>query len=158
MNTRTGGNGLIGLMTLSALVLAGCSDDTMEPEEEHAEPEGVELVMGGQVIASYDGDTQRWTGEMEVDVGEETPHISVRFVDHDGDPIPLDDDLYLEVNVEDESIAEFEQDTPGEFGGHLHGVTEGETDVTFMLMHGEVGSGHADFVTRPVHAHVHGHS
>lgn len=156
MNKSTIGNGLIGLVMISALALAGCSDTT-EPEDEHAEAEGVELVMGGQVIASYDGDTQRWTGEMEVDVGEETPHISVRFVDHDGDPIPLDDDLYLEVEVEDESIAEFEQDTPGEFGGHLHGLREGETDVTFMLMHGEVGSGHADFVTRPVHAHVHEH-
>lgn len=157
MKTRTIGRGLVGLAVVSALALAGCSSDTTEPEEEHAEPEGVELVMSGQVIASYDGDTQRWTGEMEVDVGEETPHISVRFIDHDGDAIPLDDDLYLEVEVEDESIAEFEQDTPGEFGGHLHGHMEGETDVTFKLMHGEVGSGHADFVTMPVHAHVHEH-
>lgn len=157
MNTRTIGNGLAGLTALAALILAGCSDSTEPPEEEHADPSGVELVMSGQVIASYDGSTQRWTGEMEVDAGEETPHILVRFVDEDGDPIPADDDLYLEVNVEDESIAEFEQDTPGEFGGHLHGLAEGETDVTFMLMHGQVGSGHADFVTQPVHAHVHGH-
>ena len=158
MSTRNVGNGLVGLAVASVLALAGCSSDTTEPEEEHAEPEGVELVMNGSVIASYDGDTQRWTGELEVDVGDETPHITVRFIDHDGDPIPLDDDLYLEVEVEDESIAEFEQDTPGEFGGHLHGVNEGETDVTFMLMHGEIGSGHADFVTQPVHAHVHGPS
>ncbi len=138
------------------LVLGACSDDPMEPEE-HAEPEGVELILGGSVIASYDGDTQTWTGELEVDEGEETAHITVRFVDHDGDPIPIDDDLYLEVDIEDESIAEFEQDTPGEFGGHLHGHMEGETDVTFKLMHGEVGSGHADFITEPVHAHVHEH-
>ena len=138
------------------LAAAGCSETTTEPDE-HAEAEGVELVMGGQVIASYDGDTQIWTGELEVDAGEETPHIAVRFVDHDGDPIPIDDDLYLEVDIEDTSIAEFEQDTPGEFGGHLHGHMEGETDVTFKLMHGSVGSGHADFVTQPVHAHVHEH-
>lgn len=155
MNARTIGNGLVGLAMIAALALAGCSDST-EPDDDHAEAEGVELVMGGQVIASYDGETQRWTGELEADIGEETPHISVRFIDHDGDPIPLDDNLYLQVEVEDETIAEFEQDTPGEFGGHLHGHMEGETDVTFMLMHGEVGSGHADFVTRPVHAHVHG--
>jgi len=139
-----------------ALILAACESAT-EPEGEHYEPEGVELVLGGQVIASYDGHTQTWTGELEVDEGEETPHISVRFVDHDGDPIPLGDDTYLQVDIEDESIAEFEQDTPGEFGGHLHGHMAGETDVTFMLMHGAVGSGHADFVTTPVHAHVHDH-
>ncbi len=149
-------NVLAAVAVVFALAAAGCTESPTE-HEEHAEPEGVELVMGGQVIASYDGDTQSWTGEMEVDEGEETPHIAVRFVDHDGDPIPIDDELYLEVEVEDESIAEFEQDTPGEFGGHLHGVSEGETDVTFRLMHGTVGSGHADFVTTPVHAHVHEH-
>ena len=145
------------VVMLLSLVLAGCTESMTEFEEEHAEAEGVELVLGGQVIASYDGETQSWTGELEVDEGEETAHITVRFVDHDGDAIPIDDDLYLEVVIEDESIAEFEQDTPGEFGGHLHGHAVGETDVTFRLMHGSVGSGHADFVTTPVHAHVHEH-
>ena len=145
-------------LALAAMVLVlGACSDPMEPDDDHAEPEGVELILGGSVIASYDGDTQTWTGELEVDEGEETAHISVRFVDHDGDPIPLDDHFYLEVDIEDESIAEFEQDTPGEFGGHLHGHMEGDTDVTFKLMHGEVGSGHADFITEPVHAHVHEH-
>ena len=156
MKTRSYRNWPIAVVAALALVLAACESST-EPEEEHYEPEGLELVMGGQVIASYNGDTQSWTGELEVDEGEETPHISVRFVDHDGDRIQLGDDTYLEVTIEDESIAEFEQDTPGEFGGHLHGHMAGETDVTFMLMHGAVGSGHADFVTTPVHAHVHDH-
>lgn len=145
-------------LALAALVLVlGACSDPMEPDDDHAEAEGVELILGGSVIASYDGHTRTWTGELEVDEGEETAHITVRFVDHDGDPIQLDDDFYLEVDIEDESIAEFEQDTPGEFGGHLHGHMEGETDVTFKLMHGQVGSGHADFVTEPVHAHVHEH-
>ena len=98
-----------------------------------------------------------WTGELEVHEGEETAHMDIRFVDHDGDQVMLDSDMYLEVDVEDESIAEFEQDTPGEFGGHLHGVSVGETDVVFKLMHGSVGSGHADFVTAAVHAHVEDH-
>ncbi len=136
------------------LVLGACSE-TVEPVEEHPEAEGVQLIMGGNVIASYDGETQTWTGELEVDEGEETPHIRVVFVDHAGNPVELEEDTYLEVDIEDESIAEFEQDTPGEFGGHLHGTAEGETGVTFKLMHGAVGSGHADFVTQPVHAQVH---
>ncbi|MCE2397848.1 MAG: hypothetical protein J4F34_02210 [Gemmatimonadetes bacterium] len=135
-----------------ALALAAC--DSTEMVDDHHEPVGAELVISGRVVASYDADTQKWTGELEVDVGEETAHIAVRFVDDEGDPIE-EDDAYLEVDIEDESIAEFEQDTPGEFGGHLHGVSEGETEVTFKLMHGEVGEGHADFVTQPVHAHVH---
>ena len=155
-NTRTIGNGLVGLMLLSALALAGCSDSTEPDDDDHAEPEGVELVVGGQVVASYDGEDQSWTGEMEVNVGQTTPGITVRFVDHHGESIPLDDELYLEVEVTDESIAAFEQDTPGGFGGQLRGVTVGETGVTFKLMHGEVGSGHPDFVTMPVVTRVHG--
>lgn len=91
---------------------------------------------------------------MEVAVGEETAHIDVRFVNHDGVEVTLDSDFYLEVNVADEAIAEFEQDTPWEFWGHLHGVSAGVTDVVFSLMHGAIGAGHADFVTAAVHAHV----
>lgn len=147
-------NKLAAAVLASLAFVAACSDDPMAPEDEHAEAEGVQLILNGETIASYDGDSQTWTGEMEVEVGQETAHIAVRFVDHDGDAIPLEDNLYLEVEVEDESIAEFEQDEPGEFGGHLHGISVGETDVTFRLMHGAVGSGHADFETTPVHAHV----
>ncbi len=147
-------NVLAAVAVVFALAAAACTE-SMTEQEQHPEAEGVQLIMSGNVIASYDGETQSWTGELEVDVGEETPHIRVVFVDHEGNAVELEADTYLEVGIEDESIAEFEQDTPGEFGGHLHGVSEGETDVTFMLMHGAVGSGHADFVTTPVHAHVH---
>lgn len=146
---------LASVSVLFTLAAAGCTETPTEPEE-HAEAEGVELVISGSVVASYDGETQSWTGELEVDSGEETPHITVRFVDHDGEAIMLDDNFYLEVDVDDETIAEFEQDRTGEFGGRLHGHMDGETGVTFKLMHGEVGSGHPDLVTTPVHAHVHG--
>ncbi len=150
----------LALLAGGVLALGACSDSTTDPDDhdDHAdEVEGVMLVLGGQTLASYDGDTRRWTGELEIDEEEESGHISVRFTDHDGDAVQLGEDFYLDVNVADESIAEFEQDTPGEFGGHLHGHKEGETEVTFSLMHGAVGSGHADFVTQPVHIHVHEH-
>ena len=143
---------LLTLALASAVALGACEDDPTGLDE-HSEPHGVELVLNGVTIASYDAD-DGWTGELEVEAGEETAHIDVRFVDEDGDEIEIDEDLYLEVEIEDEDIAEFEQDTPGEFGGHLHGVAEGETDAVFSLMHGTVGSGHADFVTTAVHVHV----
>ncbi len=143
---------------LSAGILALSACDGVEPEEDHAdEVEGVILVLNGQTIASYDGQDGEWTRELEVEPGEETAHITVQFVDHDMETVELGDDFYLDVDVEDESIAEFEQDTPGEFGGHLHGQAEGDTEITFSLMHGSVGSGHADFVTKPLHIHVHEH-
>lgn len=136
----------------AAVALGACSDDPVGLEE-HADPTGVELELNGVVIASYQAGAG-WTGELEVLEGQETAHIDVRFVAEDGTPIVLDDDVYLEVEIVDATIAEFEQDTPGEFGGHLHGVAQGETDAVFKLMHGAVGTGHADFETTSVHVHV----
>ena len=144
---------VLALSIAGAVGLAACEDDPVGLDE-HGEAAGVNLVMNAQTIASFSFETNSWTGEMDVDVGTETPHIDVDFVDEDGDVIVFDSDFYLEVSVEDENIAEFEQDTPGEFGGHLHGVAVGETDVIFMLMHGAVGSGHVDLETTAVHAHV----
>lgn len=141
----------LGVSVAGALALGACSDPA---GLEHTEPEGVELELNGMVIASYDGATGSWTGEMAVDEGQETAHIDVHFLDEDGDRITPDSDNYLEVEVDDETIAEFEQDTPGEFGGHLHGIAAGTTEVVFRFMHGAVGSGHADFVTQPVVARV----
>jgi hypothetical protein len=134
------------LAIAGALTLAACDDDPTGVDEHH-EPEGVQLVLNGVTVATYDAGA--WTGGLEVNAGEETAHIDVQFLDDEGDPIALDDDVYLEVEVADETIAEFEQDTPGEFGGHLHGVSAGTTTVVFRLMHGAIGSGHADFVTTP---------
>ena len=146
-------NYVLTLALAGAVTLGACGDDPVGLDDDHAEPHGVQLVLSGVTIASYEAGSG-WTGELEVGLGEETAHIDVRFVDEDGDEIPLDEDVYLEVEIDDEAIAEFEQDTPGEFGGHLHGVAAGETDAVFRLMHGTVGSGHADFVTTAVHVHV----
>ena len=117
--------------------------------DEDAFNEGI--LFDGSSIAGWKAINE---SDMVLMPDTETAHMDVRFVDHDGAAVQLDADFYLEVDVENEAIAEFEQDTPGEFGGHLHGVAVGETDVVFKLMHGSVGSGHADFVTAAVHAHV----
>ncbi|MEX2467087.1 MAG: hypothetical protein WD995_09255 [Gemmatimonadota bacterium] len=147
-------NSLAALAVAGMVGLGACSDDPVGLDDHEEAVEGVELVLNGAVIASYDGDSRTWTGEIDVPVGTETAHITVRFIDHDGDPVTLDADMYLEVDITDETIAEFEQDTPGEFGGQVHGMGVGETDAVFKLMHGAVGSGHADFETTAVHIHV----
>lgn len=146
---------LMAMGLIASVAVAACGDD-ITGVDEHGEATTVRLTMNGAVIATFDFALNTWTGEMEVDAGTETPHIDVDFLDADGEIIGFasDPEFYLQVDVEDEAIAEFEQDTPGEFGGHLHGVAVGETDVTFSLMHGAIGSGHADLVTAPVHAHV----
>ena len=146
-------NPVMALALTGAVALGACGDDPVGLDDDHSDPHGVELVLNGVVVASYDADAG-WTGELEVMEGEETAHIDVRFVDEEGDEITLEDDVYLLVEIEDEAVAEFEQDTPGEFGGHLHGVAAGDTDAVFSLMHGAVGDGHPDFVTTAVQVHV----
>ncbi|MDE0396076.1 MAG: hypothetical protein OYK82_15005 [Gammaproteobacteria bacterium] len=122
------------------------------------EAEGVQLVLDGETIATYDGDTEEWSASFEIDEGGTSGHIDVRFVDHDGDPIAFGDDYYLEVESEDSSIASFIQDDPGGFAIHIRGVAAGETGLVFRLMHGAIGSGHADFSTEPFEVDVHGHA
>lgn len=148
MRSNPHGRKLLALGVASSLVLAGCSDDPVDVHVDE-EIERVELVISGLTVASWDVETMSWTGALNVDVGTETAHIDVVFLSHDGDEIVFDPDHYLDVEVADQAIAEFEQDTPGEFGGHLHGVQVGTTTVTFFLMHGAIGSGHQDFQTNP---------
>ena len=139
---------------VGTVVLSACGDDPVGLDECgcHSEPEGVVLRLNAQTIASYD--EGKWTGELEVTVGQETAHIDVVFVDHDGAAIAIDEDLYLAVVIGNEAIAEFEQATPGEVGGQLHGKSVGEPTAVFRIMHGTVGAGHADFETSAVHVHV----
>lgn len=148
----------LGVLALAgAATLAACEDDPMEPEE-HGEPAAVRLMLNGAEIARAAGtNVGTSTGHIHVHPGEETAHITVEFLDEDEDVITFDSDFYLEVAVTDESIAEFEQDTPGEFGGHAHGVAEGETTMVFRLMHGAVGSGHSDFDSAPIEVEVEDH-
>ena len=151
-----------GLSLLAgSLLLSACGDSTTEPEppEYHADDvEGVQLVLSARTIATYDGPAGTWSDSFEIDAGELSGHIDVRFVDANGNAVQLGDDFYLEVESEDPSIASFIQDDPGGFAIHIQGVADGETGLVFRLMHGAIGSGHADFITAPFDVHVHGHA
>lgn len=149
MRDRISTKAWLALPLAGALALGACGDDPVGVEEEHTEPHGLSVTMSGQPVASYDMDTG-WTGDMQVAAGEETAHLEVTFLDEDGDPLTPEDDEYLEVVIGDVNVAGWEQDSPGEFGGHLMGVAPGQTDAVFRLMHGAVGVGHADFVTSGV--------
>lgn len=143
-------------LAVALVATAACDDDPVAPADDHAEPEGVHVLVDGRAVATYDGDDRTWTGRLDIGLGEGNSEITVRFVDHDGDPVPIDDDLYLDVVVADEEIADFHPDAPGAFMGHFDGVATGETSAVFRLMHGAVGSGHADFETTPVQVRVAG--
>lgn len=136
---------------VSVLALAACGTETENGE--HHEPHEVELVMGGNVLATYEVEETSWEGSLEVDAGAETGQIEVRFLDDEGDELHFEDEdepVSLGVKVADEAIVEFVATAPGAFTGKFRGKTEGETGVTIELLHGD----HPDLTTKPLQAKV----
>jgi len=142
------------LALLGSLAAGACSDPA--GLDEHAEAEGAVLRLDGQVVARYDGDARRWTGELTVARGQTTGQIAVEFVDHDGKALATGSGFYLEVEVANTTVASFNQATPGGFSGTLQGKASGQTTAVFKLMHGSVGRGHSDFNTAPATVRVTG--
>lgn len=132
-------------------LFAACSNSTSSEDDEHSEPAGFVLKMNGQnVVTQSPGGTL--TGEFELEVGEETPLITIFFLDEDGDEFQPDEpENSLGAEFEDDGIAEFEQHAEdGKWSFHIHAEAEGITDLTLMLMH----NGHSDFDTQEIHVHV----
>ena len=80
---KVGFGGRLLAALLLPFVVVACSDTTGIEDDHGEEVEGVQIWLSGAMIASYDGETGSWTGELEVHEGEETAHMDVRFVDHD---------------------------------------------------------------------------
>ena len=144
-------------LALVGLLGAGACGDPAGLDD-HADAEGAVLSMDGQVIASYDGDTRQWTGDLTVAAGQSTGRMTVTFVDHDGDDIRPGSDFYLQVDFANTgpTVAAFDHDSPGAFTGTLRGIAAGQSTVVFRLMHGSVGRGHPDFNTAPATVRVTG--
>jgi hypothetical protein len=139
------------LALVTSLTLVACDDDPVEVEEDHHDPVGLVISTGGVDLVTIQGAAV--TGTLTVDAGMETAHLDVEFLDDDGDRFtPEDADEWLRVTMGDETVAEWEQDSLGEFGGHLHGEAAGATTAVFELMHGTVGaaSSHPDYTSPSV--------
>lgn len=147
------GSDLVAVAAMvSALALAACGTDP-EEKEEHHEPHEVQLVMGSDVLATYEVEETSWEGSLEVGAGAETGQIEVRFLDDEGDELHFEDEdeeVTLRVKVANEAIVEFVPSAPGAFTGKFRGKMEGETGVTIELLHGD----HADLTTSPLQAKV----
>ncbi len=136
------------LALTGVLALGACDDDPVGNEEEHLEPVGLVISTGGVDLVTVNGATV--TGSLSVDAGQETAHLDVEFLDEDGDRFTPDEaDEWLRVTIANPAVADFEQDTPGEFGGHLHGESAGTTTAVFDIMHGAVNSSsaHPDYTS-----------
>lgn len=144
-------------LALVGLLGAGACGDPAGLDD-HADAEGAVIRLNGQVVASYDGDSRQWTGELSVAAGQSTGTLTVSFVDHDGDDVRPGSDYYLQVDFANTgpTVAAFDHDAPGSFTGSLRGIAAGQSTVVFRLMHGSVGRGHSDFNTAPATVRVTG--
>lgn len=129
---------------LIIILINSCEeDDPIKPQEDHFEAIGVVLYESGIEIARIlRGET---ADTLIVEEGERTSHIDVKFFDEDENIIdpPESEEQILDWEFEDPAIAGIWQHE-GEEGGfeiHLEGLSAGETNVEFFIVH----EAHADY-------------
>ncbi len=124
------------------LLFTACSDNPAgSDDEEHSDPEGLELVHDGEVIFEYtldEGVTEH--SHLHFHVGEEYL-FEVHFLDEDGDHIhaeDFDEGYSLDWDIENEDILEIHQhEEDGRWSFRLEGIAEGGSKVQFLLNHGD---------------------
>lgn len=140
---------LLVILTAILFTFTACNNPaSSEEEEHHEEPVGAVLTMNGQEVARYDNEGV--TGGIEVNEGEETTLITIRFIADDGDLFQPDDPEYsLRWKDIDGAVANVEQhDEDGKWSFHIHGEAQGNTSVVFQLWHDPAV--HSDFDTEPI--------
>ncbi len=132
-------------------LFAACSNSTSSEDDHHSEPEGFRLTMNGQVVVQQ-LPGQTLTGEFELAPDEETPLITIVFLNDELEEfLPEGDEYSLKAVFDEDGIAEFEQHAEdGKWSFHIHAKAEGITDMTLQLFHND----HSDFNTQKIHVHV----
>ncbi len=125
-----------GIAPFALLVALAACDSPTEADDQHGHVAGMEIVNSEGVLVSVSS-TRQVTGELSVQAGTDID-IAVYYLDRDGDRISLTDDLSLEWEVADPSIAQIDGHDDHQ---HLEGVSAGSTTVTFSLIHGS----HSDY-------------
>lgn len=125
-------------------LIAGCNPTGSE-EELHDEPFGLVLLTGGVTLAEQrDGVVTYASGSsLSVPAGDETPLITLRFLDEDGDRFTPDEPEYeLDWAIGNSDVLGVHQhEEEGKWNFHLEGEQAGTTSIRFFLMH----DGHSDF-------------
>lgn len=134
---------------LAGLLLFSACNPTDHGHDEHSEPFGLVLLQSGVEIAKQQNGSVTYAGgsSISVPLGDETPLITLRFLDEDGDQfVPEDDEYSLLWAIGNESVLEVHtHDGDGKWAFHLEGAGAGTTTIRFSLMH----DGHADFQSLP---------
>lgn len=138
------------------LAISGCDKDNPvgaeDTDEGHAEAEGLIIKNSGVEIVRYENGEV--TGEIEVDEGELSALLFVKFINADAELfVPEGGHYSLQWEIADTSIADVVQHGGEDWEFHIIGKEHGETTIVLKIFHGD----HADFVSRPIPIHVHEH-
>jgi len=135
---------------LVAVIWSGCTDNPVEPADEHFEARGVVLRMNGMDTVVVDSN-RLVHGRIVVQEGTLSQHISLQFIrEEDGTravPPEDDTDMRLGWTIADTTIAGIEHDEEdGEWAFHIEGRKVGETTIVLRIIHVD----HPDFQSIPI--------
>lgn len=139
-----------------ALFFNACENSTGSEEHiEHSDPFGVAMILNEVEIALQENGEISYNegNHLELEVGEETDLITIRWIAEDGDRfVPDTEDGYgLNWVVENEDVLEIEQhDEDGAWSFHLIAKSAGDSHLQFQLWHND----HADFTSLEFEVHV----
>ncbi|WP_340103676.1 hypothetical protein [Rhodohalobacter sp. 8-1] len=147
---------VLSLALFTLFAFTSCSNPaSSDDDEEHLTPFGVALILNGvEVAVQENGEVTYADGDhLELEIGEETNLITLRWIAEDGDRfVPNTDEGYsLSWIVDNENVVEVEQhEEDGAWAFHIVGLSAGESDIQFQLFHND----HADFTSSPFEVHV----
>ncbi|MCW9706715.1 hypothetical protein [Fodinibius salsisoli] len=147
-NTRT----LLVLTLFSTLLVTACSDNPASSDDEHTDPEIIELVHDGEVIYEYSDITGEVTehSHLHYHVGEEYL-FEVHFLNEEGEHVHAEDlgeGYSLGWEIENTDILAIHQhDDNGQWEFHLEGMAEGGSKIQFLLNHGSGEDAHSHLET-----------
>ena len=134
-----------GVAVIVFLIMSGlvaCSNPAEDDDHEHADAEGLVLVLGGEEVVRVE--EAEVTGSLTVGAGETTSDITVEFFDHDGHEVhaeDLDEEFSLGVEVRGSEIVTVAY--TGRWTFTLQGDEAGDTAIRVQLLHDD----HPDFTT-----------
>ena len=134
------------LLLLVPFIFLNC-EDTHDHDDDHADVVGFEIMNGtNELVHQHDGEVH---GSISLTVNTSLSELKVVFINPDDKPVAVNTEEYglqvLSANPAVVSISDIHVHD-GEFEFSLNGVSEGTTEITVSLMHGN----HADFESRPI--------
>ena len=95
------------IISLFVTAYFGACSNPVDSHEEHFEPIGLYIIASGDTIVKYTGGTVE--GGIDVDAGDETAILNIRFIQEDGDVgVPPTSDWALDWEISDTTIAAVE--------------------------------------------------